>query len=174
MNDGRSGGGFINFSCISCVVIWSPMRAVIQRVQSGSVTIDGQVVGAIDLGLVIFIGVEDADGMDDARWLAAKIAALRIFSDRDGKMNLSIIEVGGHALVVSQFTLHAKTKKGTRPSFIHAAKPDHAIPLYEAFIRELEAELKQPIASGKFGADMQVALVNDGPVTIWIDTQNKS
>ena len=150
------------------------MRAVIQRVQSGKVTIEGKDVGAIQQGLVILLGIEDADGLADVEWLAAKVVALRIFSDADGKMNYSVTEIDGEVLVVSQFTLHASTKKGTRPSFIRAARPDHAIPLYEAFLETLESLVSKPVERGQFGADMQVALINDGPVTIWIDTQNKS
>ena len=150
------------------------MRAVIQRVQSGKVTIEGKDVGAIQQGLVILLGIEDADGLADVEWLAAKVVALRIFSDADGKMNYSVTEIDGEVLVVSQFTLHASTKKGTRPSFIRAARPDHAIPLYEAFLEKLKFLVSKPVQRGQFGADMQVALINDGPVTIWIDTQNKS
>ena len=150
------------------------MRAVIQRVQSGKVTIEGKDVGAIQQGLVILLGIEDADGLADVEWLAAKVVALRIFSDADGKMNYSVTEIDGEVLVVSQFTLHASTKKGTRPSFIRAARPDHATPLYEAFLETLESLVSKPVERGQFGADMQVALINDGPVTIWIDTQNKS
>lgn len=150
------------------------MRAVIQRVQSGKVTIEGKDVGAIQQGLVILLGIEDADGLADVEWLAAKVVALRIFSDADGKMNYSVTEIDGEVLVVSQFTLHASTKKGTRPSFIRAARPDHATPLYEAFLETLESLVSKPVQRGQFGADMQVALINDGPVTIWIDTQNKS
>ena len=150
------------------------MRAVIQRVQSGKVTIEGTDVGSIQQGLVILLGIEDADGLADVEWLAAKVAALRIFSDADGKMNYSVTEIDGEVLVVSQFTLHASTKKGTRPSFIRAARPDHAIPLYEAFLETLESLVNKPVERGQFGADMQVSLINDGPVTIWIDTQNKS
>jgi D-tyrosyl-tRNA(Tyr) deacylase len=150
------------------------MRAVIQRVQSGNVSIAGNVVGAIEKGLVILLGIEDADGENDVHWLASKIAALRIFADESGKMNLSVRDVDGGALVISQFTLHASTKKGTRPSFIRAAAPEHAIPLYQAFLIALEKEMNKPIESGQFGADMQVSLINDGPVTLWIDTQNKS
>ena len=150
------------------------MRAVIQRVQSGKVTIEGQDVGAIQQGLVVLLGIEDADGPADVEWLAAKIAALRIFSDGEGKMNHSVMEIDGEILVVSQFTLHASTRKGTRPSFIKAARPEHAIPLYESFLKTMESTLNKPIQSGQFGADMQVSLINDGPVTLWIDTQNKS
>ena len=155
-----------------CIFVF--MSAVIQRVQSGSVAIAGDTVGSIGKGLVILLGIEEADGTNDVNWLAAKVAALRIFSDNDGKMNLSVRDIDGEALVISQFTLHASTKKGTRPSFVHAAHPRHATPLYEAFLETLEREMNRPVACGQFGADMQVSLINDGPVTIWIDTQNKS
>ena len=150
------------------------MRAVIQRVSEASVTINQEVRGAIDHGLVILIGVEAEDSMEDVEWLASKIAGLRIFSDAEGKMNRSLVDVDGRALIISQFTLHASTKKGTRPSFIKAARPDHAIPLYEAFIHAFNRLTTTPAATGEFGADMNVALVNDGPVTIWIDTKNKA
>ncbi len=149
------------------------MRAVIQRVKEASVTIDETLQGSIQAGLVVLLGVEDADTHEDVDWLARKIAGLRIFSDQEGKMNRSVIDIQGQVLIVSQFTLHSKTKKGTRPSFIHAAKPDHAIPMYEAFIRAMNNHTATPAATGVFGADMQVALINDGPVTIWIDTKNK-
>lgn len=149
------------------------MRAVIQRVQSAKVIVEKEVSGEIDQGLLVFIGVEDRDGNDDAEWLARKIGALRIFSDDEGLMNLSVNDVNGSILVVSQFTLHAKTKKGTRPSFIRAAKPDQAIPLYEKFKLLLETEISGSVESGEFGAHMDVELINDGPVTIIIDTQNK-
>jgi len=149
------------------------MRAVIQRVQSAKVIVEKEVSGEIDHGLLVFIGVEERDENEDAEWLAKKIAALRIFSDDEGLMNLSINDVGGSILVVSQFTLHAKTKKGTRPSFIRAAKPDQAVPLYEKFKLLLETEVSGSVESGEFGAHMDVELINDGPVTIIIDTQNK-
>ena len=149
------------------------MRAVVQRVSKAEVRIDGQPVGAIQQGLCVLVGIEDADTEDDARWLAAKIAKLRIFNDAEGKMNADLSDVDGQLLVVSQFTLHAKTKKGTRPSFIRAAKPDHAIPLYTSFVAACAEESGKPVATGEFGAAMEVDLVNDGPVTIWIDTQNK-
>lgn len=122
---------------------------------------------------MILLGVHDEDQEGDADWLAAKVAALRVFSDEEGKMNRSILDISGEALVVSQFTLHAKYKKGARPSFIHAARPDTAIPLYERFVRQLEDQLKRPVATGKFGAMMEVELINDGPVTITMDTRNK-
>jgi len=147
------------------------MRALIQRSLQASVTIAGEVTGSISHGLVVLLGIEHEDAAEDADWLAAKIAQMRIFGDAEGKMNLSVKEVGGGVLVVSQFTLHASTKKGNRPSFIRAARPEHAIPLYEHFIRSLEKELAAPVACGRFGADMQVALVNDGPVTICMDSR---
>lgn len=149
------------------------MRAVIQRVQSAKVIVENEVSGEIDKGLLVFIGVEERDGNEDAEWLAKKIGSLRIFSDEEGLMNLSANDVGGSILVVSQFTLHAKTKKGTRPSFIRAAKPDQAIPLYKKFKLLLETEIAGKVESGEFGAHMNVELINDGPVTILIDTQNK-
>ena len=149
------------------------MKAVLQRVSEASVTIDGEKVAAIQSGLLILVGIEDADTQEDIDWLAAKIAKLRIFSDKDGVMNVSIQENGGDIIVVSQFTLHALTKKGNRPSYIKAARPDVAIPLYEAFTAQMEQEILKKIQTGRFGADMKVALVNDGPVTIIIDTKNK-
>lgn len=147
------------------------MRAVIQRVTSASVAIDGQTVGAIDRGLLVLLGVAAGDTADDGAWLARKIAALRIFADAEDKMNLAVGEAGGRVLVVSQFTLIASTRKGSRPSFNDSAKPDLAVPLYEDFIRQLEAALGQPVATGRFGAMMQVALVNDGPVTLILDSR---
>lgn len=147
------------------------MRAVIQRVSQASVTIDGQVRAAIGPGLLVLVGVEDADGPEDIEWLAGKIVRLRIFNDEQGLMNRSVQEVGGRILVVSQFTLHASTKKGNRPSYIRAARPEVAEPLYAALVRRLSELLGQPVATGEFGAMMQVALVNDGPVTILIDTK---
>ena len=147
------------------------MRAVIQRVSSASVTIDGEVHSSIGAGLLILLGVEEADGPEDIEWLAGKIARLRIFGDAEGQMNLALTETGGDALVVSQFTLHAATKKGNRPSFIRAARPERAIPAYEAFCAALSREISRPVQTGVFAADMKVALVNDGPVTIWIDTK---
>ena len=149
------------------------MRAVIQRVQSAKVIVEKEVSGEIEQGLLVFIGVEERDGNEDAEWLAKKIGSLRIFSDEEGLMNLSLDDVNGSILVVSQFTLHAKTKKGTRPSFIRAAKPDQAIPIYEKFKLLLETEVRGMVESGEFGAHMDVELINDGPVTIIIDTQNK-
>ena len=149
------------------------MRVVIQRVSRAEVCIAGDVVGRIQQGFCVLVGIEDADTAEDADWLAAKIAKLRVFNDAEGKMNADLAEVDGRLLVVSQFTLHAKTKKGTRPSFIRAAHPDVAIPLYEHFVQSCRQELGKPVATGEFGADMEVELTNDGPVTIWIDTQNK-
>jgi D-tyrosyl-tRNA(Tyr) deacylase len=149
------------------------MIAVIQRVSSASVIISGQTVAAINSGLLVLVGIEDADGDEDIDWLAKKIVNLRIFSDAQGLMNLSVKDQGGDIVVVSQFTLHASTKKGNRPSFIKAAKPDKAIPCYEKFVQMLQAEMGKPVQTGVFGADMKVQLVNDGPVTIIIDTKNK-
>lgn len=150
------------------------MIAVVQRVREASVTIDGAIKSKIGKGLLILVGIEDADGQEDVEWLASKIVNLRIFNDREGTMNVSVKDDGGDVLAVSQFTLHASTKKGNRPSYIKAAKPEVAIPLYERFVSELANQLNKPIATGEFGADMQVALVNDGPVTILIDTKNKA
>jgi D-tyrosyl-tRNA(Tyr) deacylase len=149
------------------------VKAVIQRVTQASVVIEAKKVSAIDTGLLVLLGIEDTDNQDDIEWLATKITNLRIFGDSNGVMNLSVKEVGGDIIVVSQFTLHASTKKGNRPSYIKAAKPDVAIPLYENFIKQMEASLGKPIQTGEFGADMKVFLLNDGPVTIIIDTKNK-
>lgn len=149
------------------------MRAVVQRVKEASVTIDGTVKDAIGQGLMILLGVEDADTTADADWLAQKVVKLRIFDDEAGVMNRSATDIGGEILVVSQFTLHALTAKGNRPSYIRASRPDHAKPMYEAFCSFVEQQLGKPIGTGTFGADMQIALVNDGPVTIFIDTKNK-
>lgn len=149
------------------------MRAVIQRVSEGKVTIGGQVSGAIGRGLVVLVAVEDADTPEDIEWLSGKIVRLRIFSDAEGLMNLSVQEVGGDILVVSQFTLFASTKKGNRPSYIRSARPEIAIPRYEEFLARLAFDLGKPVAAGKFGADMQVSLCNDGPVTIVIDTKQR-
>ena len=149
------------------------MKAVIQRVSSCSVTIDNKVVANIQKGLLVLVGFEDADNNEDLIWLTSKIANLRIFGDENDVMNLSLKEVNGDMIIVSQFTLHANTKKGNRPSYIKAAKAEVAIPLYEAFITQMEAELGKKVQTGKFGADMKVALLNDGPVTIIIDTKNK-
>lgn len=149
------------------------MRAVIQRVSKASVTIDGAVHDAIGPGFMILLGIEDEDNMQDLAWLAAKIMQMRIFSDEQGLMNRSLADTGGDILLISQFTLHASTKKGNRPSFIKAAKPPVAIPLYEAMITQLEAGLGKRVARGVFGADMKVELINDGPVTIFIDSKQK-
>ncbi|MDR0953854.1 MAG: D-tyrosyl-tRNA(Tyr) deacylase [Rikenellaceae bacterium] len=149
------------------------MRVLIQRVSEASVSIGGQCRSAIGEGVLVLVGIEEADSQEDADWLTAKLARLRIFPDEQGVMNRSLLEIGGEALVVSQFTLFAATKKGNRPSYIRAARPERAIPLYDYFLAALERELGKPVGRGEFGADMQVALVNDGPVTIWIDTNNK-
>lgn len=149
------------------------MKAVIQRVSSASVTINSSVKGKVELGYLVLLGIANDDTVEDVEWLANKIYNLRVFSDAEGLMNHSIDEAGGNILVISQFTLHAKTKKGNRPSYIHAAKPELAIPLYEKFIECMSKLMKKPIESGEFGEDMKVALVNDGPVTIIIDTKNK-
>ena len=149
------------------------MRAVIQRVSKAQVDINNKTDGKIDQGYMVLLGIEEADTQDDLKWLAAKICKLRLFSDTEGKMNLDITNVKGNILVISQFTLHAKTKKGNRPSYIKAAKPDYAHTLYKDFIDELFHVLDQPIQSGEFGADMQITMTNDGPVTILIDTKNK-
>jgi len=150
-----------------------PMHTVIQRVSSASVTIKGEIHSSIKVGLLLFVGVEEADNTEDIEWLCKKIAELRIFADEDGKMNRSTRDIDGEALVVSQFTLHASTKKGNRPSYLKAAKPEIAIPLYEQFVAGLSLALGKPVKTGVFGADMKVALVNDGPVTIIIDSKNK-
>ncbi|WP_062056170.1 D-aminoacyl-tRNA deacylase [Aquimarina longa] len=149
------------------------MKAVIQRVSEASVTVEDKVISKIHQGLLILIGVEDEDSEEDIDWLSGKISRLRIFSDAKGVMNKSLLEIEGDAIVVSQFTLHASTKKGNRPSYIKAAKPDTAIPLYEKFIKQLEFDIQKKVGTGIFGADMKIALVNDGPVTIIIDTKNK-
>jgi D-tyrosyl-tRNA(Tyr) deacylase len=149
------------------------MRAVIQRVSSAKVVVEEAVVGEIGAGLLILLGIQTGDSEDDARWLAEKCAALRIFPDSEGKMNRSVAETGGRVLVISQFTLIASTKKGARPSFNDAAKPSEAIPLYENFVRRLEGILGQPVGTGKFGAMMAVQLTNDGPVTLVIDTRQR-
>ncbi|MEQ8425094.1 MAG: D-aminoacyl-tRNA deacylase [Cyclobacteriaceae bacterium] len=150
------------------------MIAVIQRVSEASVKINGAIKSSIGLGLLVLVGIEEADGREDINWLATKIANLRIFNDAQGVMNESIMDQNGDIIVVSQFTLHASTKKGNRPSYIKAAKPEIAIPLYEGFIKQLEEVLEKPVQSGEFGADMKVNLINDGPVTILIDTKNRS
>ena len=150
------------------------MRAVIQRVSRASVSIDGKVKSEIAWGLLILIGIENEDTQEDIQWLCGKIANLRIFNDEAGVMNRSVLDIEGDAIVVSQFTLHASTKKGNRPSYIKAAKPEVAIPLYEDFVEQLEKELGKKVGTGEFGADMKVELLNDGPVTILIDSKNKS
>ncbi len=149
------------------------MRAVVQRVTEASVKIDGRVTGNIGLGLVVLLGIEETDDETDIEWLSGKISRLRIFADNDGVMNLSVCEINGEIMLISQFTLHASTKKGNRPSYIKAARPEVAVPLYEKFISQLEKDAGRPIQTGEFGAYMQVSLVNDGPVTIVIDTKNK-
>lgn len=149
------------------------MRAVIQRVSRASVTIDGKIHGQIGNGLLVLLGIEDADTLEDANWLSSKIVNLRIFDDENGVMNVSVKEARGNILLVSQFTLHASTKKGNRPSYIKAAKPEKAIPIYSFMVKNLSDDLGQNIQTGEFGADMKVELLNDGPVTIVIDTKNK-
>ena len=149
------------------------MITVIQRVTRASVTIDQNVHAAIDAGLLVLVGVEEADDSEDIDWLASKIANLRIFNDEAGVMNVSVRDINGELLVVSQFTLHASTKKGNRPSYIKAARPEKAVPVYEAFVKKVSSEIGKPVQTGVFGADMKIELVNDGPVTILIDTKNK-
>jgi D-tyrosyl-tRNA(Tyr) deacylase len=149
------------------------MKVVIQRVSEASVTINQNIVAKINNGLLVLVGIEEADTFEDSNWLVSKIVYLRIFEDANKVMNLSVKDCDGEIIVVSQFTLHALTKKGNRPSYIKAAKPDIAIPLYEKFLEDLELELGKKIQTGQFGADMKVALVNDGPVTIIIDSKNK-
>ncbi|MFN8345105.1 MAG: D-aminoacyl-tRNA deacylase [Spirosomataceae bacterium] len=149
------------------------MIAVIQRVTEASVTIEGRVKGKVGLGFLILLGITHSDTEEDIKWLSGKITGMRIFGDEEGKMNLDLKTVGGNILLISQFTLHASTKKGNRPSFIEAARPEIAIPLYEKMIRQLSMDLGQPIQTGEFGADMKVALLNDGPVTIVIDSKNR-
>ncbi len=149
------------------------MRVIIQRVKHASVEIEGHVKSMIGQGLLVFVGIEDADNQDDIEWLAKKIVNLRIFGDNEGVMNLSVSEIEGEILVVSQFTLHAMVKKGNRPSYIRASKPDVAIPLYNSFCSEVSLQLGYEVKTGSFGADMKVELLNDGPVTIFIDTKNR-
>ena len=149
------------------------MKAVIQRVSSASVTIDSKIVAEIQKGLLVLVGIEDADTQEDTNWLCQKIANLRIFGDENYVMNLSVRDIDGEIIVVSQFTLQASTKKGNRPSYIKASKPDVAIPIYEGFVQQLEKELGKKVQTGVFGADMKVSLLNDGPVTIVIDSKNK-
>lgn len=149
------------------------MRVLIQRVQQASVTIDNQITTSVKQGLLVFVGIEDTDTQTDIDWLCKKIVHLRIFNDEHGIMNLSVLDIRGEILVVSQFTLHASTKKGNRPTYIRASKPDVATPLYENFIHTLQNTLGKNIATGKFGADMKISLINDGPVTIFIDSKQK-
>lgn len=149
------------------------MRVLIQRVLEASVKINGETVSSISSGLLVLLGMEDADTTEDIEWLSAKMVNLRIFDDENGVMNLSVKDKNGEIILVSQFTLHASTKKGNRPSYIKAAKPETAIPLYEKMIQQLAEDLGKPVAPGRFGADMQVSLINDGPVTIWIDSKNR-
>ena len=149
------------------------MRVVIQRVKKAEVDVEGKTVGSIDQGLVVLLGIEMADSLEDVIWIVKKITQLRIFSDSEGIMNRSLLDVAGGLLLISQFTLMAATKKGNRPSYIRAAKHDHAVPMYEAFIAETEKVMGKSIATGVFGADMQVSLCNDGPVTIQLDSKNK-
>lgn len=149
------------------------MRTVVQRVSEASVTVEGKIISKIDLGLLVLIGIEDADSNEDIDWLVKKICNLRIFNDENGVMNKSLLDVNGNAILVSQFTLQASTKKGNRPSYIKAAKPEIAIPLYEQFIESFEDQLERKVGTGIFGADMKVSLLNDGPVTILIDSKNR-
>lgn len=149
------------------------MKAVIQRVSSADVTVEGEKIASIENGVLILLGIEDADTQEDIQWLTKKVVNLRIFNDHNGIMNTSLLDINGEALVVSQFTLHASTKKGNRPSYIRASKPDIAIPLYESFLDQMERDLGKPVQKGIFGADMKVDLLNDGPVTIIIDTKDK-
>lgn len=148
------------------------MRVLLQRVSEASVTVSDEIIGAIESGLLLLVGIETEDTDEDIDWLVRKIVQMRIFNDSEGKMNLSLTEIGGSVLVVSQFTLHASTKKGNRPSYIKAARPEIAIPLYEAFIARVKAE-NINVSTGEFGANMQVSLINDGPVSIWLDSKNK-
>ncbi|MET0393659.1 MAG: D-aminoacyl-tRNA deacylase [Chitinophagaceae bacterium] len=149
------------------------MKVVIQRVAHASVTVEGRIKGRTGPGLLVLLGIEDADGQEDIGWLSSKIVNLRIFNDATGVMNVSVKESGGNILLISQFTLHASTRKGSRPSYIRASKPEIAIPLYEQMIRQLSADLGREVQTGEFGADMKVELLNDGPVTIVIDTRNR-
>lgn len=153
--------------------IWGNMRVIIQRVSEAAVTISGNIKSSIKKGLLVLLGIEDEDNEEDAKWLCAKIANLRIFNDAENIPNISVKDIDGNIIVVSQFTLHASTKKGNRPGYIKAAKPEKALPLYNFFLKEMESELGKAVLSGAFGADMQVALVNDGPLTIFIDSKNR-
>ncbi len=150
------------------------MKAVIQRVSKASVEVNNQCIAHVTTGLLVLVGIEDADNQEDINWLTSKIANLRIFSDANEVMNLSVKEIQGEIIVVSQFTLHASTKKGNRPSYIKASKPETAIPLYESFVKQMEVALGKKVQTGQFGADMKIALLNDGPVTLVIDTKNKA
>ena len=150
------------------------MKAVIQRVSKASVEVNNQCIAHVTTGLLVLVGIEDGDNQEDINWLTSKIANLRIFSDANEVMNLSVKEIQGEIIVVSQFTLHASTKKGNRPSYIKASKPEIAIPLYEKFVSQMEVEINKKVQTGKFGADMKIALLNDGPVTLVIDTKNKA
>ena len=150
------------------------MKAVIQRVSKASVEVNNQCIAHITTGLLVLVGIEDGDNQEDINWLTSKIANLRIFSDANEVMNLSVKEIQGEIIVVSQFTLHASTKKGNRPSYIKASKPEIAIPLYEKFVSQMEVEINKKVQTGQFGADMKIALLNDGPVTLVIDTKNKA
>lgn len=149
------------------------MKAVVQRVSKASVTIEGERIANIKKGVLVLLGIEDADDKEDIEWLSRKISNLRIFNDENGVMNLSLLDVDGDAIVVSQFTLHASTKKGNRPSYLQASKPPVAIPLYQSFVSQFEEDIQRKVQTGKFGADMKVELLNDGPVTIIIDTKDK-
>ncbi len=149
------------------------MRVVVQRVTQASVSVDSEIIGEISKGLMVLVGIENADTAEDSEWLSKKVCNLRIFDDEEGVMNKSLMDVNGDILAISQFTLHAKTKKGNRPSYISAAKPDISVPLYENFVECLEKESGKKVETGKFGAEMQVSLINDGPVTIVMDTKNK-
>ncbi len=150
------------------------MKAVIQRVSKASVEVNNQCIAHVTTGLLVLVGIEDGDNQEDINWLTSKIANLRIFSDANEVMNLSVKEIQGEIIVVSQFTLHASTKKGNRPSYIKASKPETAIPLYESFVKQMEVALGKKVQTGQFGADMKIALLNDGPVTLVIDTKNKA
>ena len=159
--------------CLFLIIFWLFMIAVIQRVSKASVKIDGNIKGQIEVGFLVLLGITHTDTQEDVAWLSKKIIGLRVFSDAEGKMNLDLQAIEGNILLISQFTLHASTKKGNRPSFIEAARPDVAIPLYEKMIAQLSQDLGKKIKTGEFGADMKVSLVNDGPVTIVIDTKNR-
>jgi len=149
------------------------MRILIQRVSEASVTINAEIKSEIGQGLLVFLGIEDADGDEDVTWLVEKLLKLRIFDDENGVMNLSVMDVSGEVMLISQFTLHASTRKGARPSYIRAARPESAVPRYEKFLFMLKEKMGKEVASGEFGADMKVSLINDGPVSIWIDSKNK-